>query len=102
MPAGVYERQSSPARSNAAKARGATGFLHAQRDYRVSAAGKHCADEWATRNLRLAVQKFNYLVRQTKHRGRYFGARVSLECDGQEISNNRTPTNGTKRKNQYA
>lgn len=91
-----------PTISESAKARGQTGFLHPQHNYTVSASGRHCADEWTTRNKRLAMQKFTYLVRATRNHGRYFSACVTLECDGVEIDSNRKTELGVKRKNQYA
>ena len=74
-----------PTMSEAAKARGQTGFLHAQKDWRVTAAGKHCADEWKTTNKRDAMRKYRQLVKDSACHGRYFKARITIECDGEEV-----------------
>jgi hypothetical protein len=86
MPPGIYPRPATnPAISRAAKGRGQTGFLHPIKHWRVTAAGKHCADEWKTTIKRTAMQKYRALVKDTKYQGRYFKARIRIECDGEEI-----------------
>ena len=71
MPAGHYPRtaQWKETMSVAAKKRGQTGFLHPQRQWIVTAAGKRCADEWKTTNKREAMQKYRALVKCTKEQG---------------------------------
>jgi len=86
MPPGIYPRPATnPAISKSAKARGQTGFLKCQRQWIVTAAGPRCADEWKTTIKREAMRKYRDLVKCTKENGRYFRARLRLECDGKEI-----------------
>ena len=86
MPTGIYERPATnPAISKAAKKRGQTGFLHPQKQWRVTASSSRCADEWETTVKRVAMRKMQGLVKCTKEHGRYFLAELALECDGVEI-----------------
>ncbi len=80
---GVYERTCTSNISRAAKARGATGFLHQPSAWVVTARGKGCNNVIRTGIKREAMAHFNRLKKDSKLPfGRYTGASITITRDG--------------------
>lgn len=77
--------------SAAAKARGATGFLHQARQWKIEIVWDGSKNVLASGNTRNAGQLFASYCKEAAHpHSAMKGATVRLICDGVEIKNNQS------------